>query len=219
MNALFPKGANPRVDLYNEVTGAVTATAQPFNVTMGGGRPAIEFGTAIQPYAQRYVDRQYMIKIDHQIGPGDLLAVRYLNDKQTSPIASTPFFPGFETSYSYPAQNFLLSETHVFSPSTTNELRLPYNRANLDYPLDPSNKLGLTLPRYTIGGGVTALGIATNLPQGRTVNNYAIQDTLSHVRGTHSFRVGMNVTQQRARQFAPIRERGEIGRASCRERV
>ncbi len=214
LNSIFPKGTNKQVDLYNQVTGAVTATSQPFNVTMGGGRPAVEFGTAIQPYSQKFTDRQYMARIDHQLAPGDMLSGRLFYDKQTTPIALTPFFPGYETSYSYPVLNAVISETHVFSPSTTNELRLPYNRANLDYPLDPKEQLGLTLPRYTIGGGVTALGIATNLPQGRTVNNYAIQDTLSHVRGTHSFRMGLTVTQQRARQFAPIRERGEIGYAT-----
>jgi outer membrane receptor protein involved in Fe transport len=210
LNSLFPKGSNPRVDLYNDVTAGVTASAQPFNVPMGAGRPDIEFGTAIQPYAQKYLDRQYMFRVDHQISEHDQLSGRYLHDKQTSPIGSTPFFPGFSTSYQYPSQNVVLSETHVFSPTTTNELRLPYNRANLDYPLDTENPLGKTLPRWTIGGGITALGVATNFPQGRTVNNYAIQDTVSHVRATHSLRIGVTLTQQRARQFAPIRERGEI---------
>jgi len=210
LNSLFPKGANPRVDLYREVAGSVTADSNPFSVIMGGGRPNVEFGSKIEPYAQRYLDRQFLVRIDHQISSSDQLSGRLLRDKQNSPIAATPFFPGFSTSYNYPSMNLAITETHVFTPTTTNELRLAYNRANLDYALDPENPLGKTLPRWTIGGGITALGIATNLPQGRTVNNYVLQDAVSHVRGTHSFRMGLNITQQRARQFAPIRERGEI---------
>jgi hypothetical protein len=49
---------------------------------------------------------------------------------------------------------------------------------------------------------------ATNLPQGRVANNYVIQDTVTHLRGNHSFRFGLDLLQQRSRQFAPIVERG-----------
>jgi outer membrane receptor protein involved in Fe transport len=211
LNALFPRGTNPRVDLYNAVTGGVNATSQTSMVAMGDGRPSVEVGTAIWPYAYKYLDRQFLVRIDHQISPHDQLSGRYLRDKQNSPQGgASPFFPGFSTSYQYPSQNVVLTETHIFSPTTTNELRLPYNRANLDYPIDTENPLGKTMPLYTIGGGLTPIGVQTNLPQGRTVNNYGLQDTVSHVRATHSFRFGLTLNQQRARQFAPIRERGEI---------
>ena len=69
LNQLFPKGSNPRIDLYNEVTGAVNATSQPFNVVMGGGRAPVEFGTAIQPYSYKYLDRQFLVRIDHRSAP------------------------------------------------------------------------------------------------------------------------------------------------------
>ncbi len=211
LNSLFPKGTNAQVDLYNAITAGVDADSQPFNVVMGGGRPTIEFGTKIHPYASKYLDRQYMLKIDHQISPRDQLSGRILKSKQNSPQGgAAPFFPGFSTSYDYPATNVMVSETHVFSPVLTNELRLAYNRAALDYPLNTENPLGRTLPLYSIGGGLTPLGVQTNLPQGRTVNNYSLQDTVSYVRGTHSFRIGASITKQRAGQFAPIVERGSV---------
>jgi outer membrane receptor protein involved in Fe transport len=211
LDALYPKGRNARVDLYNQVTGGVTATAQPFNVTMGDGRPPIEFGTAIVPYANRYLDRQYLARIDHQISEHDQLAARYLDNRQDSPQGgATGFFPGFSTSMQYPSRNLVVSETHVLSPVTTNELRLAYNRADLGYPLDTANPLGRTLPLYTIAGGISPIGVASTFPQGRVVNNYAVQETVSHVRGTHTFRIGLSLNQQRSRQLAPIRDRGEI---------
>jgi outer membrane receptor protein involved in Fe transport len=210
-NTLFPQGANPRADLYRTVAGSVVASSQPFNVTMGGGRPTIEFGTAISPQPNEFLDRQWMIRIDHQLGPNDQISGRYINDDTNAPYGgATAPFPGFETSYKYPQMAVLLSWNHIFSPKTTLESRLAYNRQDLSYPIDPKNPLGLTLPRYTIGGGISAIGVQTNLPQGRTANSYALQETASYIRGMHSFRFGLNITMQRAGQYAPIRERGEI---------
>jgi outer membrane receptor protein involved in Fe transport len=209
--SLSPKGTNPRVDLYTQVAGGVVATSQPFSVPMGNNRPAVEFGTKIQPYTYKYLDRQYMIRIDHQFGSADQLSGRWLADNQTSPQGgASPFFPGFSTSSQYPSKAFLLTWTHIFSPRWTNEFRLPYTRANLNLPVDTENPLGKTMPLYTIGGGITPIGVQTNLPQGKTSNNYSLQDTVSNIRGKHSFRAGLNINMQRTRQFAPIRERGEI---------
>jgi outer membrane receptor protein involved in Fe transport len=211
LDAMFPKGTNPRVDLYRSIAGLAIADSQPFNVAMGNGRKDVEFGTRISNYNDQFTDPQWMIKIDHAFSDMDHLSGRYIRDKQFDPVGgATSFFPGFGTSYNYPSENLLLNETHVFTPTTTNELRLAYNRANLDYAVDTQNPLGPTLAFYNIGGGISSIGVQTNLPQGRTVNNYALQDTLSHIHGTHSFRFGATLTQERARQFAPIRIRGEI---------
>lgn len=213
LTSIFPKGASKNIDLYNEVTGSLTADSQPFNVTMGDGRPPVEFGTAIVPYAYKYLGRQYVVRVDHQISESDQLSGRYLFYKQSNPVAGANF-PGFETSYLYPQYNLALTETHIFSPSTANEFRPSFNRANLDYPLDPANPLGKTMARYTIGGGITAIGVATTFPQGRITNNYLLQDTVSHTRGTHSLRFGVSVNQQRSKQLAPGRERGEVAYGS-----
>ena len=107
--------------------------------------------------------------------------------------------------------------TRVLSPTLTNELRLPYNRITLGFPVNPSNELGKTMPLYNIGGlissGVGALlsgymGVPANLPQGRVANNYGLQDTITWIRGKHTVRAGIDLLLQRSRQFAPITERG-----------
>ncbi len=207
LNAIFPKGASKNVDLYNEVIGSITADSQPFLVEMGDGRPPVEFGTSIVPYSFKQLTRQYMVRIDHQISEHDQLSGRFLATDTGYPIGGN--FPGFETSYTYPYYNVAVTETHTFSAATTNEFRPSFNRANMDYPLDPANPLGKTMARYTIGGGITSIGVANTFPQGRLTNNYSLQDTVSHVRGSHSLRFGMSVNQQRSRQLAPGRERGE----------
>jgi hypothetical protein len=211
-NSLFPSGANARADLYRRVAGSVVANSQPFTLAMGDSRPSIEFGTAIVPYANKYTDRQILFRVDHQIGEKDQISGRYFRDKGVTPAYKyTDFFPGYTPSYKGETQSAVLSETHVFSPSTTNEFRLPYSRVFSGWPpLDPPNSTAATLPLYTIGGGVTAIGVPSIFPQVRLTNTYAIQDTVSHVRSTHSFRFGLTLNQQRARQDAPTRQRGEI---------
>src|SRR5204863_869405 len=77
----------------------------------------------------------------------------------------------------------------------------------IDFPLNPNDSLGLTLPRFD-ASTLSQWGVATNLPQGRVANNYVLQDTLPHVHGNHTFRFGLDLLKQRARQSPPIVERG-----------
>lgn len=208
---LFPTGRNSLADIYANITSGVTATSQFFNVPLASGRPDIEFGTAITPYAAAFKDRQWMTRIDHRISDSDQISGTLIWSDQNSPQGgATNFFPGFSTAQDNFYRNAVIAHTHTFSPSLTNELRLPYNRIDLRFPNNTENPLGNTLPRYTIAGGVSAIGVQTNLPQGRIANNYSLQDTMTYIRGVHTFRFGADILVQRSRQFAPITERGAL---------
>src|SRR5215468_10399329 len=221
LRALYPAGVNPRVDTFLDVTSAAVATSQFTNVQLDPAtvtvnrRPDIQFGTAITSFGQRFAEPQFQIRIDHKVSEKSQLSARYLFADQNAPVGgATLGLPGFTTSQANRYQNFLISETHVFSPSLTNELRLSYNRIALAFPLDPPNPLGLTLVSIAIAGITNDpnrgynIGIQTNLPQGRIANNYVIQDTVTYLRGNHTFRAGFDLLDQRSRQFAPINERG-----------
>jgi Carboxypeptidase regulatory-like domain len=217
LRSLFPEGINPRVDTYLGVTNSATGSANPFNVALGMGRPSIDFGTAVTTFAQTFVEPQLQIRIDHKVSEKSQISGRYLFADQNDPIGGADLgLPGFTTSQKNRYQNFLFSETHVFTPTLTNELRLAYNRIALSFPNDPPNPLGLTLPNIIIAGVSNVsgssynIGIQTNLPQGRIANNYVIQDTMTKVSGNHTFRFGFDLLEQRSRQFAPINERGSL---------
>ncbi|MCI0338832.1 MAG: carboxypeptidase regulatory-like domain-containing protein [Acidobacteria bacterium] len=221
LRQLFPQGANPRMDTFLAVTDGVLGVANLTNIALGNSRPSIEFGQAVTAFAQTFVEPQFQVRIDHKVSESSQLSARYLFDDQNDPLGGADFgLPGFTTSQANRYQNFLISETHVFSPSITNELRLSYNRIALSFPLDPPNTLGLTLPSIVIAGITNAqgvgwnFGIQTNLPQGRVANNYVIQDTMTYVRGNHTFRFGFDLLEQRSRQFAPIIERGLLSYAA-----
>jgi hypothetical protein len=212
LRSLFPEGVNPRVDLLMDVTRQVVGESNFQNIDIGArpGCPApcnIQFGTGSLFVPQTYRERQAQFRIDHKLGENDQLSVRYLFDDQKDPLGGGITFPGFSTANNNTYQNFLITETHIFSPRWTNEARLAYNRILIDFPLNPDDALGLTLPRFDIST-LSQFGIATNLPQGRVANNYVFQDTVTHVRGNHTFRFGLDLLEQRSRQFAPIVERG-----------
>jgi hypothetical protein len=128
-----------------------------------------------------------------------------------SPLQTgTPFFPGFAVSQNQRYQNAAINYTRIFSPAWTNEFRLPYNRITLDLPNDATHPLASALPRFSVAGNPSDWGINAAFPQGRIANNYVLQDTVSHVRGAHTLRFGLDLLHQRSRHFAPAAFRGVL---------
>ena len=208
LRELFPQGANPRADLYLNLTAGAIATGQFSQTELGGGRGSVQTGTALYAFPQKLDARQFSAKIDHKLSDADMLALSYNHDRSDRP-RYTQNLPGMQTSTMSRFHNVVLSETHVFSPSFTNELRLPFNRIDFDSPADTENPLGSTMPLYTLTP-LSNLGVPTNIPQGRIANNFALQDTLNYIRGRHSFRFGVDLLNQRSRQSAPVVTRGNV---------
>ncbi len=209
LNSVFAQGASKNADLYRQVIGSTLATGQFFPVALGNGRPSVQFGTALVPYGNTETEHLFLGKVDHKIGERDQASMRYGWNDQSFPTSGSTGFPGFFTSYQGKYNNALITETHVFSPSFTNEARLSYNRIDLGFPANPTNPLGLTTPRITISS-LSSVGLTGTIPQGRIANNYVLQDTMSWVRGSHTFRFGFDLLDQRARQFAPFSPRGQL---------
>jgi hypothetical protein len=212
-NELFPRGQNRNADLLSDITAGYDATFQPFNIDAGPGRGNIQFGRGLFSYPFPLRQRQYGTRIDHRFSDSDILSGRFIIDDQLQPVGGErASFPSFNTSAAAKTFSLALSETHVFSPTLTNELRASYTRFNLNSRLDPQNQLGYTLPLIAIQEINTRtanpFGVTATYPQGRIYNNYTLQDTISLVRGTHTLRFGFDLMNQRARQAAPFNQRG-----------
>jgi hypothetical protein len=214
--SLFPKGTNQRADLMQTITAGVDANSQLFSVSAGPGRPDIQFGTFQEATPTKFRDRQLQERVDHTFSDKDLLSGRYMLDDQLIPESSVGF-PGFFTSQKTRNQNAIATETHTFSPSLTNELHVGYNRIFLFFPEDATSPLAATLSQISVAGITSSInglsytfGIQNNLPQGRVANNYELQDTVSWVRGNHSFRFGTSLLDQRSKQAAPFNGRGTL---------
>lgn len=210
LRTLFPAGANPRLDTYLSVIGGLRATSNLSTVALGSGRPALEIGQTTYSVAAKFKDQQLQTRIDHRLSEKDQLSGRVLW-RYTLANPATSNFPGLETTQQNRYFNLMIAETHVFSSTLTNEARIAYNRINLFFPVDPSQAVGNTLPRFDFQSTqVSSIGIQTNLPQGRVANNYLLQDTVTYLHGNHTFRAGVDILKQRSRQFAPIVERGQF---------
>jgi outer membrane receptor protein involved in Fe transport len=211
--SIFPKGTNPRADQLLQITAGADATSQFTLVSPGPNRPDIQLGSYQRPVSTPLRDRQVMERVDQNFTTRDQLSGRYMIDDGAQPVGGSTGFPGFDTSYKPRIQNVLASETHTFSPSATNELRLGYNRIFFFFPADAASPLGPTLPQITIAGtfaGGSLLGIPSNIPQGRVANNYELQDTVNWVHGRHSWRFGTSLLGQRSKQAAPFNGRGTL---------
>jgi len=189
--------------------GTSSTTCSAAGVAAAGNRPCVQFGTFVlqQPFLN--TDKQGQIRIDHKVSETNQFSSRFLFDRNDIPGAS-PYFPGFGADQANRYYNFLIADTQVFSPVFTNETRVAYNRIVLSFPLeDPGGPAG-TFPRISIGSGISALGASTSFPQGRTANNYVVQDTATYVRGDHTFRGGVDFLRQISTQAAPFAPRGII---------
>ena len=94
-----------------------------------------------------------------------------------------------------------ISEDHTFSPELTNTVRLGFNRIHLFFsptalnPADfniglPSGSpVGVAIPNINISGSLD-FGGPTNEPQGRGDTTGVLNDTLTWLKGSHSFAFG-----------------------------
>ncbi|HZH89191.1 MAG TPA: carboxypeptidase regulatory-like domain-containing protein [Pyrinomonadaceae bacterium] len=218
LRALFPAGTNANVDTYLAATASAVATVanRPAISLDNQNLPAaqqtrgqIQVGSFFRGYSQLSTAKQFQLRIDHRIGDNDQFSSRFLSNKEISPRGGVAGFEGFDADFASNYYNFLIAETHVFSPSLTNELRLAYNRIDLGFPISDASGPAGTLPELTIGG-LTSIGVAATFPQGRIANNYQVQDTVTKTFGDHTFRGGVDYLRQISRQQAPANTRGSL---------
>lgn len=142
----------------------------------------------------------------------ETVSMRYIFQKQVFFNAAGSGAEGYPVNVPSLAQSLGVSWTHKITNQMLNELRLNVGRQNVQFG---GNTLGNTVPVMSSltsalanvsfqSGSLLGFGPATNLPQGRIVNTYQIQDNLSYVHGKHQWKAGANLTYQRSpNQFLP----------------
>jgi hypothetical protein len=191
--------------IYNNAPGVGAATpvagggCQGFT-GLGAGVPcALQFRTT-PPNSNR--EYQWSARVDHNFSDKDRGYIRILRDNGFQPTFTSPFGPTYNEQSNQPQMSGSVSEVHTFGPNTVNQ----FNGSALFYsalfsPSDPVGALA-ALPTFVAFSGtpfspVGALGEPPFppgffFPQGRRVFQYQLIDDLSHVRGKHTFRVGVS---------------------------
>jgi hypothetical protein len=186
----------------NPISNAILALVPLPNTTLGTSAVPNGFiGSATAPVN---ID-QGTADINHTFSDKDTLHGywAYQNDFRGEPTQGSNI-PGFGDTRAGHRQVLTLGETHVFSPNMVNEARLGANRIHLVFEpqnaTDPAT-IGLGsvlgpnqqfLPTINISDqpGLT-FGDERAFPQGRGDTGFEGADTVSYIRGKHSFKFGV----------------------------
>ena len=153
---------------------------------------------------------QFTGRIDHTFSEKDTLFGNFISnrDSRTEPTLQGNNLPGFGDFR--PAKRYLLSlgETHVFSPTVTNELRAGMNRVLINFDqndLDTPASFGITSPSAVFPdfniANATLFGGITGFPQGRGDTTFQYNDTVSWVKGKQSIKFGAEFRRFRNNNF------------------
>jgi hypothetical protein len=155
------------------------------------------------------------VKIDHRVNEKNNLMARVSISNQNIPSQGTFIYsPQVQL---FNTRNVALSDTHVFSPSVVNELRLGYNRANTSATAtlekeanDFTAKAGLafgpifgfpSLNWNTLGqsqGGATQFsGFGGSKTNYGFENTFQYADNVSLIRGAHTLKTGVDIRRFR----------------------
>jgi hypothetical protein len=200
------------------------------NLTLPGGNyliPAPQNATTGQSSITvncTYNADQFVTDADYVQNDNSKFSGRFFFDdgaeNATLPQSFAPMLKGFGQPINTSFRNLSITHTYTFTPNLLNELVVAYNRLN--------NLLVQTEPQVQVQGqsglgpfsysaiGVTASGYDNQYPgigilgqfdlggngQGVSViqNNYNLYDTVSYVRGRHSFRFGGDLSRQEINQ-------------------
>ena len=186
----------------NPISNAILGLVPHANTVLGTGTTPNGFiGSATAPVN---ID-QGTADINHTFSDKDTLHGywAYQNDFRGEPTQGSNI-PGFGDTRAGHRQVLTVGETHVFSPNMVNEARLGANRIHLVFEpqnaTDPAS-IGLGsvlgpnqqfLPTINISDqpGLT-FGDERAFPQGRGDTGFEGADTVSYIRGKHSFKFGV----------------------------
>ena len=170
-------------------------------------------------------DNQYTISYDRSFrGDKDKITGTWFWDEGS---VAKPY--GTDTSLTNPRNDFqwnrylAITETHLFSPTKINELRLGYSRflfGNIPTDTHTAAEVGATANGqfpglYRVGiTGLFSLGTGVNDHRGTVSNTYNIVETFSMITGKHSLRMGGEAVQYQLNRYNNFAVRGSLGFAS-----
>ena len=191
------------------------AIPTPQTITGGSGQSTFS-GPA------KYREDQYTVTLDHKISAPNQLSASFFTSLAKFDEPFTPFaasVPGWGTVQRERNDMFVLSDTHVFSPTLVNVARFGFMRFNgLQSGVDPISaaSVGMQSP----AGLPEIPGIQILGPFGFTIgpsgqpfyfentNTFVWQDTVSLTRGRHNLRFGGDVKRHQVDINVPFTTAG-----------
>ncbi|MGQ9915908.1 MAG: TonB-dependent receptor [Bryobacteraceae bacterium] len=197
-------GTKPQVKaLLDNVPPAQTPTGRTASFKLGNQTYSVPLGTLSGAAANRSDVWQWMGRVDHKWNDRHSLLGRYMFDDRIT-IGGQAVPPGLLSRTPARRQAAAAGVNSTFTPQIYNELRLSFQRisssTNAQDPKAESipsieiSELGMT--GFNAAASRTAFGLALNLPQAQVLNNYQIADNFSVLRGSHTFKMGLDFRRQ-----------------------
>ena len=146
---------------------------------------------------------QWTADINYNLGDNDRLHGYYAvqNSELSEPTRNGNTIPGFGHVARALRQIFTINETHTFSQTLVNELRLGFNRfSSTSTPLAQLNPAALGIrngvneeigiPQINVAGGSLNFGGPANQPSGRGDTTFVAANTVNWLLGKHSLKLG-----------------------------
>ena len=196
--------------------GPVLSPSTPFDIA---GCPNVELGTVSRVLPTPFHGFNWVTKEDINLGANDNLSARYIFNRSNSFNTGIDNAPaGYVINVPALSQAVLISETHNFGAHMVNELRVGFDRVNVEFG---GNSIGnepttsgvdQALAQVIFNDpNVLGFGVGAGFPQGRVVNTWQGQDNWNYVLGKHTIKAGVNFTHQQSPNiFLPFLNGGYV---------
>ena len=221
-------GSSPNVFCANQMSNVALHLLSLFP-TPSGPQKADTYNNYVANVNQESDTAQWDGRVDWNVSARDQAFARfsYSNNPTNSKDPYGPILDGggygTDGASRLKAENLALSETHVFSPTLSNELRFSFMYGNFNYGIENSNvdiasTLGLGgvpyspgqggMPWFTIGGISPDMGAGCCAPVYERENNGELRDNLTKISGRHALKMGFQFEKVRSEYFANAFPRG-----------
>ena len=185
--------------------GDVTPTVVSDGVTSA----TIDFAQIQRNPPSYFNDREFSGRVDVNVSNRDRLGARYIFQQNILTAATAANNAAFAAGYwvDIPArdQQIAIDWTRTFSTQIVNQARYSFSRASVpfeggSFPNCTRNTINdcPTNIGFSAAAGIQTFGLATNLPQGRTIDTTQIQDNASWAYQRHTFKFGGEFLKQRS---------------------
>ncbi len=218
-----PNNTNVQI-LLNSLGGLVAPTALgPVQLADEPGCTgcSVDFGRFTRTDSTQFKSYEWTARGDYTASEHDQIFARFTDTYSSfAPdlFANPAALPTQDTQQAGPARNLGVMWAHTFTPTVLNEFR--FSQQTIAFHFDATAKTlanplahapSITFSSSdTFGGGVVALGgfSAATFPQGREHQTYQFQDAVSIVKGTHSVKIGADVTTLLVQDQIPFNSDG-----------
>ena len=160
--------------------------------------PVPIFAQITEPAGESLNQMRYSAKVDHKLSAKDQLTGSYLYDNADGifPFEGGQNVMGATLLNHNRAQNAGITWSHTFSPTVLNQARFSYVRRTSNFPID-QKVAGMEAVLSYFDPLAIAYGMADNLPQLFTENEFTWKDDVSITKGKHNFKTGAEFNRTR----------------------